>query len=138
MELTKGTIDSGDVTEDKDIREIIRLEQESAVLLVARDLETLNLVVPDKFILTRPSGVVLTKRDVIEALKSGDLVYEELHRECHDVTIYQNTAALMGLDTLKGVFRGQRVDGQYRFRNAYVQTDGRWDLVSSVATRTGK
>ena len=134
MELTERTVNSGDAAEDKDIREIIRLEQERTTLLVECDLDTLNQLVPDNFTLTRPSGVTFTKREVLAALRSGNLIYESLHRECHDVTIYQNTASATGLDTVKGVFKGERMDGQYRFRNTYVQTDGRWQLVASVAT----
>ena len=138
MKLTEGTVNSGDAAEDKDIREIIRLEQERAALLVARDLEAIERLVPDSYTMTRTGGVILDKGDVMAALKSGELVYEELHRECRNVAISQNTASATGMDTIKGIFKGQRVDGQYRFRNTYVQTDGRWELVATVSNRVGK
>jgi hypothetical protein len=138
MELTEGTVDCGDAAEDGNIREIIRLEQERAALLVARDIEAIERLVPDSYTMTRTGGVILDKGDVMAALKSGELVYEELHRECRKVTISQNTAAATGLDTVKGMFKGQRVDGQYRFRNTYVQTDGRWELVATMSSRMGK
>jgi hypothetical protein len=56
------------------VREIVRLEHERAALLVERDLETLNQLVPDNFTLTRASGVRLTKTEVLAALRSGDLI----------------------------------------------------------------
>lgn len=138
MEVAKGNVDSGDAADDKDVREIIRLEMERAALIVARDVEAIERLVPDTYTMTRASGVVLHKSEVMAALRSGDLLYEELRRECHNVTIFQNTAAATGLDTIKGVFKGRRVDGQYRFRNTYVQRDGRWELVGTVATWAGK
>ena len=138
MKLTEGTVNSGDATEDGNIQEIIRLEQERAALLVARDLEAIERLVPDSYTMTRTGGVILDKGDVMAALKSGELVYEELHRECRKVSISQNTASATGMDTIKGIFKGQRVDGQYRFRNTYVQTDGRWELVATVSNWVGK
>lgn len=134
MNLEEEKPDFGDASEEAHVREIVRLEHERAALLVERDLETLNQLVPDNFTLTRASGVRLTKTEVLAALRSGDLIYESLRRECHDVTIYQNTASATGLDTVKGLFKGERMDGRYRFRNTYVHTDGRWQLVASVAT----
>jgi hypothetical protein len=129
---------TGEETEDKDIREIIRLEQERAALLVARDFDAIKRLVPGSYTMTRAGGVILDKDDVMAALKSGELVYEELHRECRKVAISQNTASATGIDTIKGMFKGVRVDGQYRFRNTYVQTDGRWELVATMSSRKGK
>jgi hypothetical protein len=134
MTSTKGTVDSGRAV-DQDEQEIIRLEMVRAALIVARDVEAIERLVPDTYTMTRASGAILNKSEVMTALRSGELMYEELRRECHNVTISQNTAAATGLDTIKGVFRGERVDGQYRFRNTYVQTDGRWELVATVASR---
>jgi hypothetical protein len=138
MKEAKGKVNPGDAADDKDVREIIRLEMERAALIVAGDVETLERLVPDTYTMTRATGIILHKNEVMAALRSGDLLYEELRRECRNVTISQNTAAATGLDTIKGVFRGQRVDGQYRFRNTYVQKDGRWELVATVATWAGK
>jgi hypothetical protein len=138
MEVKEGTINSGDASEDRDVQEIMRLEQERAVLLVKHDFAALNLLVPENFTMKRPSGDTLNKDEVMAALKSGELLYEALQRECRHVAIYQNTAAATGLDTLKGMFRGEQVDGQYRFRNTYVQTKGRWELVAAVSTRIRK
>jgi hypothetical protein len=138
MEVKEGTINSGDASEDRDVQEIMRLEQERAVLLVKHDFDAISLLVPENFTMKRPSGVTLDKGEVMAALKSGELLYEALRRECHKVVVYQNTAAATGLDTLKGMFRGERVDGQYRFRNTYVQTEGRWELVAAVSTRIRK
>lgn len=138
MRVTERTVDANDRAEDKEVREIIRLELERAALIVARDVEAIDRLVPDSYTMTRASGVVLNKSEVMAALKSGELLYEELRRECKNVAISQNTAVAMGLDTIKGMFRGKRMDGQYRFRNTYVQTDGQWKLVATISTRIRK
>jgi hypothetical protein len=121
--------------EDVVRQEIIKLEQRRCDAYLRRDLEALDGLLPEHFTYTRPSGIVLDKRQLLAALDSGEMIFESFDRHCDDVSVYLNTAVAIGRDTVRGRYQGRDISGHYRFSHMYVERDGRWEVVATHASR---
>ncbi len=114
---------------------IIDLERRRCEAYLARDIAALERMLPDHFTFTRPSGIVLTKPQLLQAVAAGELAFNSFDRQYDDVNVHLNTAVAIGRDTVAGQYQGRDIGGRYRFSNMYVQRDGRWQVVATHASK---
>ena len=129
-DLANDQHDMNDVNE-----EIRQLDHEWGEALMRNDLEALDRIMPDVFTFTDPFGEVLNKSEFLKVIKRGELTFEILKREDAKLSVHWNTALATGRDTVRGMYKGHDVSGQYRYTNVYVELNGRWKVVSSQVTR---
>jgi len=122
-------------SQEQAAQEIIALEQRRCAAYLQRDIVALDQLLPDYFSFTRPSGIVLTKAQLLAAIACGELTFESFDRHYDSITVHQNTAAATGLDTVRGSYLGQDIGGQYRFRNVYVQRSRGWEVAATHASK---
>jgi hypothetical protein len=132
MSTPRQTADSNDNSVKE---EIIGLERRRCDAYLRRDLKALDELLPDHFTFTRPSGIVLNKRQLLAALDAGEMIFESFDRQYDDINVYLNTAVAIGCDTVKGSYQGRDLSGQYRFSNMYVERAGHWMVVATHASR---
>ncbi|MGH9942300.1 MAG: nuclear transport factor 2 family protein [Pyrinomonadaceae bacterium] len=122
----------------------IRLADESAVqqvdrewhqALLNKDAGALDHILPDGFTFINAFGEVLNKHEFLAVIGSTDLMFQAIQREEVSLHFHGNTALARGRDLIEGQYKGHDISGQYRFTNVYVETGGRWHVVSSQATR---
>ena len=118
--------------------EIRQLDREWGEALMRNDLEALDRIMPDGFMFTDTFGDVLNKKEFLKVIERGELTFEILKREDAKLSVHGNTALATGRDTVRGLYKGHDVSGQYRFTNVYVEQRGRWKVVSSQVTRVSK
>ena len=116
-------------------REIKELERQRCDAYLRRDVAALDRLLPEHFTFTRPSGIVLGKAQLLQAIASGELSYESFDRQYDEVSVYLNTSSAIGQDTVRGQYQGRDISGQYRFSNMYVERGGRWVVVATHASR---
>ncbi len=111
------------------------LEHEWVEAVIARDTSLLDRILAESFIITTGFGV-FTKRQCLEYLRSDDLQLESI---THDggtmLHNYGDEAVVNGSVTIKGVYRGRDVSGQYRYRYAevYLKWPGYWQAINCQA-----
>ena len=115
--------------------EIRQLDHEWGAALARNDLEALDRIMPDVFTYTDTFGEVLNKSEFLKVIKRGELTFEILKREDAKLSVHWNTALATGSDTVRSIYKGHDVSGQYRFTNVYVEQGGRWKIVSSQVTQ---
>ena len=115
--------------------ELKNLENERAKAVVKGDIAALDPVTADDYTVINIAGQLLTKPQIFDAIKSGDIKYEELENNDLQVRVYGNTAVLTGRTTQKGQFKGKDISGQTRFTRVYVKQHGKWQAVAFQATR---
>src|SRR5437879_12608383 len=79
----------------------------------------------DDYTVINISGQLLTKAQVFEAIKSGDLKYDQLENNDIQVRVYGDTAVLTGRTAQKGQFKGKDISGQTRFTRVYLKQHGK-------------
>ena len=115
-------------TQEEVVREIVVQERQRIVAYAARDVATLDRLLPEHFTFTRPGGVVLTKAQLLRLIGLGELVYERINRRYDYVNAHLNTAVVIGRDTVVGSYQGRDLSGQYRFCSMYLRAGGGWQV----------
>jgi ketosteroid isomerase-like protein len=117
------------------VREVRQVERELNEAFVRGDVTTLDRNLADDYMSTSPLGVVRTKVQVLEALRTGERRYESLDFDDVRVRVYGNAVVLTSHRTERGQYRGQDTGGQFRQTRVYVRLRGRWRLVATQSTR---
>ncbi len=111
------------------------LNHEWIEAVIARDTTILNRILAESFIIISSLGV-FTKRRCLELFISGELHLESIRRD--GVTMvhnYRDAAVVNGTVTVKGVYRGRDISGQYRYRytEVYAKWLGSWQAANCQA-----
>ena len=114
---------------------IAHIERERVHAYVQRDIVTLERRLPYDLLFTRTLGRAFNKPQLIEALTSGELVFEFYERHVAQVNVHMNMAVARGHDEIKGRYKGRDISGRYHFSSTYVERDGLWEVVSAHAYR---
>jgi ketosteroid isomerase-like protein len=126
------TISAGS-TED----EIRRVEIEWGDAFERRDMETLDRLMADDYILTDPLGSVRTKAESLAAIERNEVHFESTKSDNVKVRINGDTAVVTGRSTFRGRYKGWSMAGQYQYTDVLVCRDGTWRAISSHITALG-
>lgn len=116
-------------------RAIRQLEKERVQALLHSDTAFMERNYADNYMTTGANGLVRNRTEVIADLKSGAIKYESMSHDDVRLRVYGNTVIVTGLDSVKGVDKGQDITGQRRFTRVWVKQGGRWLLVANQTTR---
>ena len=124
---------STESTED----EIRRIEMEWGDAFEQRDMETLDRLMADDYILTDPLGSVRTKAESLAAIENNEVHFESTKSDNVNVRINGDTAVVTGRSTFRGRYRGWSMAGQYQYTDVLVKRRGSWQAVGSHITAVG-
>lgn len=94
------------------------------------DTAAIDRIYADDYIATSATGLVRTKAQVMEDLKSGAIKLESISSDDIEVRVHGDTAIVTGRMTSKGTDRGREISGQRRFTQVYMKKNGRWQIVA--------
>lgn len=115
--------------------ELLKLEKEFAEAIVKNDLEGIERLVTDDWIVIDPNGEVVDRTRFFEAIKSGALTHEIMESEDFRVRVYGDSAVITAITRTKGKFMGHEFSTQERATDVFVKRDGRWQCVLTHLTR---
>lgn len=99
------------------------------------DVDGLEKLVDDSFVLVHSDGRVQHKADYIAELRTRTRVNGPIANEDVKVRRYDNTAIVNGVSVQSGVSNGQPWSGRFRFTRVWLQRDGAWKIISSHSSR---
>ena len=124
------------MVQESGVEQAIRqLEKGRVQALLSNDTTFMERNYADDYMTTGANGLVRDRAQVIADLKSGAIKYESMTHDDVRLRVYGNTVIVTGLDTNKGVEKGEDISGQRRFTRVWVKQDGRWLLVANQTTR---
>ena len=112
-------------------RELLGLER--VVKLQAcqsKDIKTLDAMLDASFVLVDPDGKYYSKADLLEFVKSVDLL--QFVTEGMAVRLHGNTAIVTGLYQMKTVVHGKPSLERGRFVDTWLRENGKWKGVASI------
>jgi serine beta-lactamase-like protein LACTB len=115
-------------------RQILELEEQRRQALLRSDADALNLLMADDYSEIAGNGEVRTKTQNLADIKLANTKFDFLDFDDLKVRNYGGTAVVTGLIVRKGVSRGQRFRGQFRYTRVYARKDGRWQAVAQETT----
>ncbi|MBX2946470.1 MAG: nuclear transport factor 2 family protein [Cyclobacteriaceae bacterium] len=116
-------------------KEILDLSQRKFVWLINKQLDSLNLILDNDLMYIHSNGWTESKKDVLEDLRSGKLVYGDVQIENAQVRLYKNAAIVTGTGKFSGVNSGNAFDLRLLYTEVYVLKNKKWLLASRHANR---
>lgn len=92
-------------------------------------LDSLADVFDDKMLLQHAGGMVQTKAEYLDNLKSGMLKYNKVDIKEAKATVTGNTAFILGKCTFNVTFREQDKNYDFGYTEVYSLENGKWKLV---------
>jgi len=118
--------------------DVIKLENEFARSVASNDVDALDRILADEWIIIDPDGSIIDKARFLGVIKSGALSHESMESTDLRVRLYVNTAVVTGLTTTKGKFMGQDFASCERATDIFVKQTDRWQCVLTQLTRFAK
>jgi len=118
--------------------ELLRVEKEFAEAIVKNDLEGIERLVADDWIIIGPDGEIVERARFFEVIKSGAMTHDTMESEDFRIRVYADSAVVTGITRTKGKFMGQEFSTEERATDVFVKCDGRWQCVLTHLTRFPK
>ena len=128
----------GGETPDRVKEEVLQAEKARVQAMLKADLATLDPMLASDLTYCHSSGVVNSKKQLLDKIKSGELKYEVFEHRDQAVRVYGNTAVLTGVTALHlgaPAQGGTALEAVMRFTAVYVKQNGRWQQVAWQTTR---
>ena len=116
-------------------QELKILEEEIGHAWATRDAASYDQILADDYIWTDYDGIVWTKAQDLETLRSGEVVNTSYVVDNWKVRAYGDAAVVTGRTTIKETWKGRDTSGQYRYTDTWVKRDGRWQLLASHTSK---
>jgi len=119
---------------EKAKQEVLKVEDEMNQAIAKGDVDTLEHIFGSDFMVTNPSGKIISRAQDLAEIRSGAnklvaLVHDDVH-----VRVYGDTAVLNGRSTSTLQYQGNVSKGPRRFTNVYVKRGGRWQIMDHHVT----
>lgn len=116
-------------------RAVLDLSSKKFDWLVDGQADSLEKMLDEKVQYIHSNGWVQNKREVIDDMRTGKLVYRKVTIKEVSVRLYAETAILTGLGTFEGINGGTAFLLDLRYTEVYVRRMKRWILVSRHSNR---
>lgn len=120
---------------DAAILELTAIDATWNDLRLKPDVEGLDKLLVDDWLLTHSDGRVQTKAEYLAELKTRTRANQAIRNEDVRTRIYAETGVVTGTSVQSGVTNGQPFSGRFRFTRVWVRRDGAWRMVASHSSR---
>ena len=114
---------------------LIALERGWNEAFYARDVEFLDSILADDFIVTYDDGGLGDKARELELAATFNQRVISATQEDFTVQVYDDAAVVWFTLRVVGIRRGQEAEISLRYTDVWVMRDGRWQCVASQSTR---
>ncbi|MEX0593388.1 MAG: nuclear transport factor 2 family protein [Balneolaceae bacterium] len=126
---SESTAPAETVTAEPDPQEVLDREADRVAYLEAQDYDALEELMSPTSTYTHSSGVMDTREQLLNTLRSGDVIYRSLDHHDVQVRIIAPTVAIInGSSDLVVNVQGEDLDVYLRFTLVYTYEDGVWSF----------
>ena len=112
------------IAQDKSV--VAALDTEYQLAVQNNDVETMDRILADDFILVLGNGKVITKDELLASAKNKEVLYEYQEDTEQTVRIWGDTAIVAALLWSKGTENGKPFEHKLWFSDTYVRTPSGW------------
>jgi ketosteroid isomerase-like protein len=116
--------------------EIDQLEDQWRTAVLSGDVKTMDSLLADDYIAITPNGILQSRDEALESLRSGRFHFTSLNVIDRKVRFYGATAVVTSLASVQASTADGQMTGEFRYTRVYVRNaQGVWKIVSFEASR---
>lgn len=117
---------------------IEQLESQLRIAALKPDPGWFDVHLAERYTEIDGQGKVLSRKDFITALRSGDLAYDVMNLSEGEASIYNGDSVLLiQKEQVQGGLRGRNFSGVFRCSRFWVRRNGEWQLAATQRTPIG-
>ena len=116
-------------SQGNDAKLIATLDTIYQAAVQAHDVDTMDQILADDFVLVTGNGKVFTKNDLLNEARAKDVIYEHQEDTNQTVRIWGDTAVVTARLWAQGSDKGEPFDYKLWFSDTYVRTPSGWRYV---------
>lgn len=116
--------------QNKSEQHIATLEHRRFEAMTHQDIPFLQNVLAENVTYAHSNGLVETKNQHLENIRSGSINYQEMELEENSTRFYKKTAITIGIINVKGLYKGNPFSVRLGYTDVYVKMKGKWKLVA--------
>jgi ketosteroid isomerase-like protein len=114
--------------------DLITLEKQFAQAIVKADVDALDNIVSDDWIIIGPEGKVINRPGFLDVVRSGALAHSSMESDETRVRVYGDTAIVTARVVTAGAYQGQAFTTHERSSDVFVRQQGHWKCVLTQLT----
>jgi ketosteroid isomerase-like protein len=114
--------------------QIVKCEEALLKAMFESDVTALDSLLSDDLVFTDHTGHLVDKSADMEAHRSGMIEMKTLEASEQIIKVYNDTAIVSVVLTMKGQFRKQDFAGQNRFTRVWMKRNDSWQIVAAHST----
>ena len=99
------------------------------------DVEGLERLLRDDWVLTHSDGRVQDKADYLRELSSRTRANQAIGNQEVEIRLHGDTAVVTGTSVQSGTSNGQPWSGRFRFTRTWIRREGEWRMIASHSSR---
>lgn len=115
--------------------EIIRLEEELRRAMLSSDVEKLDELIDESLVFITPDGQIATKQMDLEFHRNKIQKMSELNQQEQQIQIFDNTAIVMVIADINGVFGEIAIKGKFRYLRVWSKINDNWKIIAGSVTK---
>lgn len=120
---------------DADKKTLLAIDASWNSLRLEPDVEGLEWLLCDDWLLTHSDGRVQDKADYLKELSSRTRANQAIGNQDVEVRLHGDTAVVTGTSVQAGTRNGQPWSGRFRFTRTWILRDGNWRMLASHSSR---
>ena len=120
-------------SQNRDIEELTRLNQDWLNSYHKKDTATLNKIFADDFVLISPKGSKVTKRDIIDNLNKQETISINIDSIAVQL-LTDNVGLITAYTTFVLKIDGKEMTGQNCYQDVYIKRKDKWFAVAAHVT----
>jgi Domain of unknown function (DUF4440) len=105
-------------------QQLQRLEEQRIRAMLQGDPVALETHLSPRFTLSLPQGQIISKRELINGVRSGKLRFRSLRLTNVETNVSSRAAVLTGYYEAVGNYKGRDISGRYHVTRAFVKRSG--------------
>jgi uncharacterized protein (TIGR02246 family) len=115
--------------------EVRQAETQWADAVKRQDMAALSRMLADDLVYTHSTGVIDTKADYLNKMKSGAQKYEAIEHSDTNIRTYGDDTGVVNTRVrMAGATKGTPFNNQLLMTHVWIKKDGRWQLVAHQTT----
>jgi ketosteroid isomerase-like protein len=120
---------------DADKQALLAIDASWNSLRLESDVEGLERLLGDDWLLTHSDGRVQDKAGYLKELSSRTRANQAIGNQDVEVRLHGDTAVVTGTSVQAGTSNGQPWSGRFRFTRTWIRRDGEWRMLASHSSR---
>ena len=119
-----------------DTEEAVRMAEENwAEAVTSTDFATMKEIYSDDLIYAHSTGVIESKAEYLDKLKTGSQKYDLIDHQKTTIKIFADSAIAHSIVRMKGTSKGQPFDSKLMMLHLWVKQGGKWRLAAHQTTK---